>query len=91
MTIITRNQAICMFYGEKYTEENIIRLSRKLDAIDVDVCYLNNPTEYFLVWKTKVNQNPFRYHTYTNEISKSTTKNRTFVDQVSLSKYKHRS
>lgn len=90
MTIITRNQAICMFYGKKYTEENVACLSKKLDEIDVDICYLEDPTESFLVWKTKLNQNPFRYRTYADEISKSVIMNGTSVDQISLSKYRHK-
>ncbi|KAG1099408.1 hypothetical protein G6F62_009907 [Rhizopus arrhizus] len=84
MTNITRNQAICMFYGKKYTEENVACLSKKLDEMDVDICYLDDPTESFLVWKTKINQNPFRYRTYADETSKSVTMDGTSVDQISL-------
>ncbi|RCH78113.1 hypothetical protein CU098_003868 [Rhizopus stolonifer] len=48
MTTITRNQAICMFYGEEYTDENVARLSKRLDEVEVDICYLDDPTEPIL-------------------------------------------
>ncbi|KAI8047165.1 uncharacterized protein B0P05DRAFT_632571 [Gilbertella persicaria] len=47
-----------MLYGEKYTEENVARLSKRLDEADVDICFLDDPAEPFLLWKMKINQNP---------------------------------
>lgn len=45
--------------------------------MDVDICYLNDPTEPYLVWRTTINMNPFRYHTYNEEIVESTKINET--------------
>ncbi|GAA5817667.1 hypothetical protein MFLAVUS_011218 [Mucor flavus] len=90
MTTITRNQAICMFYGEEYTDENVARLSKRIDEAEVDICYFDDPTESFLIWKRKINQNPLRYHRYTNEIPKSVTENEVSDDQTLLSKCKRK-
>lgn len=90
METITRNQAICRFYGEEYTEENVTRLSKRLDEVEVDICYLDDPTDPCLIWKIKINQNPSRYHRYTNENPKSITTNEICADQTLLSKYKRK-
>jgi hypothetical protein len=79
-----------MLYGEEYTEENVARLSKRLDEVEVDICYLDDPTESFLIWKIKINQNPSRYHRYTNEIPKSITANEVSADQTLLSKSKRK-
>lgn len=34
-----------MFYGEKYTNESAARLSKRSDEVDVDIYYLDDPTE----------------------------------------------
>lgn len=52
-----------MFYGEEYTDENVARLSKRLDEVEVDICYLDDPTEPILVTLTIINSN-FKYHLY---------------------------
>ncbi|KAI8388577.1 uncharacterized protein BYT42DRAFT_528538 [Radiomyces spectabilis] len=64
MTTISRNQAICMFYGEKYTEENAARLFKKIEGTELEICHLHDPSEPILIWEKKVNQYPFRYNKY---------------------------
>ncbi|ORX52021.1 hypothetical protein DM01DRAFT_1337009 [Hesseltinella vesiculosa] len=66
MATITRQQAICMFYCEKYNEDNVIRLSKRIDEMeDVDICYLkDDPTRPFLCSVTTIHSNPFQYHLY---------------------------
>jgi hypothetical protein len=65
MLTITREQAICMFYCEKYNDENVAELIKRIDEMkDVDICYTEDPTEPFLVFEGKINQNPYRFHTY---------------------------
>ncbi|KAI8084443.1 uncharacterized protein BX664DRAFT_315998 [Halteromyces radiatus] len=70
MPTITRGQAICMFYGEKYTKENVAILTKRIEDAQVDICYTDDPNNAFLIWEKKVNQQPLRYHTYADEIQK---------------------
>ncbi|ORX55183.1 hypothetical protein DM01DRAFT_1273387, partial [Hesseltinella vesiculosa] len=69
--------SVCMFYGEKYTKENVAKLIKYLDAMNVDNCYLDDATEPYLVWQTRIDMNPFRYHRYNDEIVTMTTNNET--------------
>ncbi|KAI8388578.1 uncharacterized protein BYT42DRAFT_560569 [Radiomyces spectabilis] len=65
MPTISRNQAICMLYGEKYTEENAARLFKKIDGTDLEICYLHDPTEPILKSKMIINSNSnFKYRLY---------------------------
>lgn len=59
MTILVRNQAICICYNGKYTKENAVELIKKGDVIDVDMCYLDDPEEPYLVWQTRISRIPF--------------------------------
>ncbi|ORX52022.1 hypothetical protein DM01DRAFT_1337010 [Hesseltinella vesiculosa] len=70
MVSITRQQAICMFYCEKYNEENIVKLSKRIEEIeDVDICYMNDPASPLLQCQKRINQNPFMYNLYPTEDS----------------------
>ncbi|ORX42678.1 hypothetical protein DM01DRAFT_1330024 [Hesseltinella vesiculosa] len=62
---ITREQAICMFFYEEFNDENIARLSKKIDDMgNVELCYLEDPTEPYLVSVTRILGNPIRFHRY---------------------------
>ncbi|KAI7860407.1 hypothetical protein BDC45DRAFT_530005 [Circinella umbellata] len=44
--IVTREQAACMFFCKEFNDENASKLLRKIEEIgDVDLCYLEDPTE----------------------------------------------
>lgn len=63
--IVTRDQAICLFYYEEYNEDNIIKLKKKLDSLeDLDICYLTDPEHPVLVFKTRIRALPFTYKSY---------------------------
>ena len=65
MVTITRQQAICMFYCEKYTQENVAKLSERIEEMeDVDICSLNDPTSPLLQCQKRIHQNPFLYNMY---------------------------
>ena len=66
-----------MFYNEKYTKENAVKLMKKRDAMDVDIYHLDDPEEPYIVWRTKTSMNPFRYHTYNEETVTITKINKT--------------
>ena len=66
-----------MFYNEKYTKENAVKLMKKRDAMDVDIYHLDDPEEPYIVWRTKTSMNPFRYYTYNEETVTITKINKT--------------
>ncbi|KAI8973791.1 hypothetical protein BDF20DRAFT_823931 [Mycotypha africana] len=83
MVTITRQQALCMFFIKEYTEENVKKLEKKLEEIeDVEICYIDDPTEPVLINKVKIIQNPFRFQSYigntqaeSNELSAMNNRN----------------
>lgn len=71
-TTITRQQALCMFFVKEYTEENVKNLEKRIDMVeDVEICYIDDPTEPVLINKVKIIQNPFRFHTCVNNAKTS--------------------
>ncbi|KAI9485636.1 MAG: hypothetical protein EXX96DRAFT_533975 [Benjaminiella poitrasii] len=74
MTMITKNQAVCMFYCEEYTPENIKQLETKLEQVlDLVLCYNKDPTDPVLISRKKLFSNPFKYHEYHDQISEAAT------------------
>jgi hypothetical protein len=64
---ITRNQALCMFYAEKYTEVNVNLLSKRLESYgEIEICYETNPLKPVLVTKTRIWADPFSFKRYLN-------------------------
>lgn len=62
---ITREQAICMFFCEDYNEENITKLSKKIEDFGcVDICYEDDPKKPVLVLLTRIHSEPFNYKRY---------------------------
>ena len=65
MVVVTREQAICMFYCEEYDETNVENLTKEVDAIkNVDICYFDDPLAPVLLCTRTINQNPFKIHKY---------------------------
>ncbi|KAI8093689.1 uncharacterized protein BX664DRAFT_330332 [Halteromyces radiatus] len=65
MIIVTREQAVCMFFCEEYTESNVIKCSKKIDdREDIEICYAEDPTEPILLHQLCINGNPFKFKTY---------------------------
>ncbi|KAF7720561.1 hypothetical protein EC973_007491 [Apophysomyces ossiformis] len=68
MTIVSRNNALCIFYNEEFTDEAAKRLAVKLDSLrELDICYTEDATKPMLQTKLKINGNPFYYHRYVND------------------------
>ncbi|ORX52662.1 hypothetical protein DM01DRAFT_1276028, partial [Hesseltinella vesiculosa] len=62
---ITKGQALCMFYLESYTEENVMKLTETLEEMgNLEICYSDDPTEPVLCSCAIINAKPFKYHRY---------------------------
>ncbi|KAI9267369.1 hypothetical protein BY458DRAFT_533980 [Sporodiniella umbellata] len=68
MVIITREQAICMFYHQPYNKQKAEELLKAIENIQTEICYGDDPTKPFLLYKNSVFMDPINNHTYTNEI-----------------------
>ncbi|KAI8881428.1 hypothetical protein K501DRAFT_334769 [Backusella circina FSU 941] len=65
MVIISRDQAICIFYCEPYNEENVTKFSKILDDLkNVEICYGENPKRPMLMCTKTIDGNPFDFHYY---------------------------
>lgn len=63
--MITHSQAACVFFGDLLTPENEVLNEAKIAAYpDVELCYIDVPTEPFLVARCRINFFPFRYKRY---------------------------
>ena len=63
--MITHSQAACVFFGDLLTPENEALNEAKIAAYpDVELCYIDAPTEPFLVASNRINFFPFRYKRY---------------------------
>jgi len=52
---ITREQAICIFFCQAYTQSNAANLLRRMNSFeDVDVCFDKNPYKPFLLANIKI-------------------------------------
>jgi hypothetical protein len=52
MVIITREQAICIFYCEPFNKENVSKFSKIIDDMEnVEICYCENPKKPLLCSK----------------------------------------
>ena len=57
---IAREQAICMFFSGEYNEENVARLSKKIDDFgSFDVCYETDPRKPVLLLLARIHSEPF--------------------------------
>ncbi|KAG2192561.1 hypothetical protein INT46_002693 [Mucor plumbeus] len=65
MCNISREQAVCIFYCEKFNEENVSKLSKKLDNIgDLELCYEDDPKHPLLVLRLRVKAEHSKYKEY---------------------------
>lgn len=63
--MITHSQAACVFFGDLLTPENEALNEARIAAYpDVELCYIDVPTEPFLVASSRINFFPFRYKRY---------------------------
>ncbi|KAI7851661.1 hypothetical protein BDC45DRAFT_511427 [Circinella umbellata] len=64
---VTKQQALCMFHCEEYTNDNVIRLQKRLEEMeDLELCYRDDPTDPVMVSKRTIDNNPEKYHLYTS-------------------------
>ncbi|KAG1140683.1 hypothetical protein G6F37_012940 [Rhizopus arrhizus] len=72
MPIISKEQAVCIFYCQAYNESNVAELTKRIEEMkDVDICYLEDPTEPILACIITINSRPFRYHLYPTGIPRA--------------------
>ncbi|KAI8077232.1 uncharacterized protein B0P05DRAFT_544144 [Gilbertella persicaria] len=65
MVIITREQAICIFYCEPYNKDNVQKFSKIIDDVqNVDICYDKDPRRSFLCSLKSLKLEPSRHHQY---------------------------
>lgn len=77
-----------MFFHKPYTEDNAAILTKKLDDMeDLEICYLDEPTEPVLVHTLTINHNPLRYKVYLSETESPSVLNDESGEEVSLCKY----
>ncbi|ORX62873.1 hypothetical protein DM01DRAFT_1330986 [Hesseltinella vesiculosa] len=85
MPVISRNQAICIFYSEQFAKETVENLSEKLESYgDLDICFTNDPWKPLLQTKTKINGNPSYYQRYPDMEPEPSNS----VDNVMLNNYR---
>lgn len=62
---ITKEKALCMFYGEQYNEENVKMLTKKLEKNEgLELCYLDKPTELIISHSSTTAAQPWKYRLY---------------------------
>ncbi|KAI9489342.1 hypothetical protein BDB00DRAFT_876433 [Zychaea mexicana] len=66
---VTRGQAACMFFQQEYNLENEKKLLDKIDSIgDVDICFMKDPTEPFLLYIPKIHSSTPQVVHFLNEV-----------------------
>lgn len=75
MITITREQAICMFYRKPYDKNNAAELLKSIAAIQVDVCYKDDPCKPFFQYLNAIYADPYNNHTYVKENTPSVNSN----------------
>jgi hypothetical protein len=52
-------------YCEPYNEPNVAKLSKLIDDMsNIEICYVDDPTEPMLISLKSLHANPFKYHQY---------------------------
>jgi len=65
MPIISKEQAVCIFYFQAYNESNVSELTKRSKEMkDVNICYLEDPTEPILVSLLSMKTYPSKYRRY---------------------------
>ncbi|KAI9470121.1 MAG: hypothetical protein EXX96DRAFT_532524 [Benjaminiella poitrasii] len=76
--IITRKEAVCMYFSQECTDENYEKFSKKIEDFGVDVggmdiCYLEDPRKPVVVSLVRILADPYQYKRYiTNSLVSST-------------------
>jgi hypothetical protein len=68
MALITREQAICMFYHQPYDKRKAEELLKAIEGIHTEICYKDDPTKPFLCSIESINI--FEYHQYPSLLKK---------------------
>lgn len=84
--IITREEAICLIFCEEKNEDNISRLSKRIELMgDIDICYETDPQQPVLLPIVRINANQFTFHRYLNKVVDP--KKKIINENIILSKY----
>ncbi|ORX47698.1 hypothetical protein DM01DRAFT_1322371 [Hesseltinella vesiculosa] len=87
MVFVTKEQAICMFFCDKFSNENATKWLTNLDNLpEVDICYMTDPKEPLLIHKNRLCQDPFQFHEYpSSKESSSSDKVKSSEEDFALS------
>lgn len=67
---IPRDQAICMFFYVKHTEENVKKYRKQIEDFDnVEISYTLKPTQPILASLNRIYENPQSFHLYPDNTS----------------------
>jgi hypothetical protein len=73
MTIISREEAVCLFYAVPYNQENINKYTSIINQIeDVDICFTRNPHKPRLLCTKVIYANAFDIHLYKSQTDQET-------------------
>lgn len=62
---ITRDAALCMYFYEEYTNENVKKCKERIEKWgNVEICYNTSPKEPIVVLKQRILGDPFTYRKY---------------------------
>lgn len=65
MNSISREEACCVFYCKKYTQENAKIYTERVDKMeDTNICFTNNPKEPMLICESRIYGAPDLYKSY---------------------------
>ncbi|GAA5810826.1 hypothetical protein MFLAVUS_004253 [Mucor flavus] len=73
MNIISREEAVCLFYAVPYNQENVNKYTLIINQIeDVDICFTRNPYKPRLLCTKVIYANAFDIHLYKSQIDQET-------------------
>lgn len=65
MNIISREEAVCLFYAVPFNQENVNKYSKIIDEIEgITLCYSENPKHPLLCSLKSMEINPLEYKQY---------------------------
>ncbi|KAI9253034.1 hypothetical protein BY458DRAFT_353984 [Sporodiniella umbellata] len=77
MIVITREQALCIFYCEPFTKCNVEKFSKVIDNLkNVEICYYNDPKRPSLQCTKTIYSHPFEIHTYKRKLQMKLARNK---------------
>ena len=77
MSIVSLEEACCIFYCKKFNEENVKICAERIAKMEeVEICYRSNPNERGIVCEARIFGAPNLYNLYKSreEIQKKTKK-----------------